>query len=74
MKTEKKEKLEAAGWMVSDSREFLPLTPDEAEFVEIKLALARRLRLPGGWIGASLKATRPRAEPPCFSPLLRVSA
>ena len=44
MKTEKKKKLEAAGWTVSDAREFLALTPDEAEFVEIKLALARRLR------------------------------
>jgi ribosome-binding protein aMBF1 (putative translation factor) len=44
VKTEKKKKLEAAGWTVGDSREFLALTPDEAEFVEIKLALARRLR------------------------------
>ena len=44
MKTEKKRKLEAAGWTVGDSREFLALTPDEAEFVEIKLALARLLR------------------------------
>ncbi|HEX3579229.1 MAG TPA: helix-turn-helix transcriptional regulator [Thermoanaerobaculia bacterium] len=39
-----KKKLEAAGWSVGDAREFLALTPDEAEFVEIKLALARRLR------------------------------
>jgi DNA-binding XRE family transcriptional regulator len=44
MKTEKKKKLEAAGWTVGDAREFLALTPDESEFVEIKLALARRLR------------------------------
>src|SRR3954451_7724044 len=44
MKTEKKKKLEAAGWTVGDARDFLALTPDEAEFVEIKLALARRLR------------------------------
>jgi len=44
MKTEKKKKLEAAGWSVGDSREFLALSPDEAAFVEIKLALARRLR------------------------------
>ena len=40
----KKKKLEAAGWTVGDAREFLELTADEAEFVEIKLALARRLR------------------------------
>ena len=44
MKAEKKKKLEAAGWNVGGTREFLALTPDEAEFVEIKLALARRLR------------------------------
>jgi hypothetical protein len=44
VKTEKKEKLEASGWTVGNSREFLALTPDEAELVEIKLALARRPR------------------------------
>jgi DNA-binding XRE family transcriptional regulator len=44
MKTEKRKKLEAAGWKVGDAREFLALTPDESDFVEIKLALARRLR------------------------------
>jgi DNA-binding XRE family transcriptional regulator len=44
MKTEKKRKLEAAGWRVGDARDFLGLTPGEAQFVEIKLALARRLR------------------------------
>jgi DNA-binding XRE family transcriptional regulator len=44
MKAEKRKKLEAAGWNVGGAAEFLALTPDEAEFVEIKLALARRLR------------------------------
>ena len=44
MKAEKKKKLEAAGWSVGGVREFLALTPEETEFVEIKLALARRLR------------------------------
>lgn len=44
MKTEKRKKLEAADWKVGDAREFLALTPDESDFVEIKLALARRLR------------------------------
>jgi len=44
MKPLKKKRLEAAGWTVGDAREFLELTADEAEFVEIKLALARRLR------------------------------
>ena len=37
-------KLEAAGWRVGDTADFLGLTPGEAEFVEIKLALARRVR------------------------------
>lgn len=44
MKAEKRQKLEAAGWRVGDARDFLALTPEESEFVEIKLALARRLR------------------------------
>jgi DNA-binding XRE family transcriptional regulator len=44
MKPEKKRRLEAAGWRVGDARDFLQLTAGEAEFVEIKLALARRLR------------------------------
>src|SRR3954470_4862827 len=44
MKSNKKHRLEAAGWRIGDAKEFLGLTPEEAEFVEIKLALARRLR------------------------------
>lgn len=44
MKSEKRRKLEAAGWRVADAKDFLALTAGEAEFVEIKLALARRLR------------------------------
>lgn len=44
MKVEKRRKLEAAGWRVGDAAELLQLTSGEAEFVEIKLALARRLR------------------------------
>jgi len=44
MRIEKRKKLEAAGWTVGDTRDFLGLTPDEAIFVEIKLDLARRLR------------------------------
>ncbi|HEX7151367.1 MAG TPA: helix-turn-helix domain-containing protein [Thermoanaerobaculia bacterium] len=44
MRSEKRKKLEAAGWRIGDASDFLELTPGEAEFVEIKLALARRLR------------------------------
>jgi DNA-binding XRE family transcriptional regulator len=44
VKAENRRKLESAGWRVADSKEFLELTAGEAEFVEIKLALAKRLR------------------------------
>jgi DNA-binding XRE family transcriptional regulator len=44
MKTEIRKRLEKAGWKVSDTREFLGLTDSEAEFVEIKLALSRKIR------------------------------
>jgi DNA-binding XRE family transcriptional regulator len=44
MKVDKRRKLEAAGWKVGDAAEFLGLSESESEFVEIKLALARRLR------------------------------
>lgn len=44
MKSETRKKLEDAGWKVGDTREFLGLTESEAEFVEIKLALARKVR------------------------------
>ncbi|MGV8082343.1 MAG: hypothetical protein AB2L09_01725 [Coriobacteriia bacterium] len=38
MDREKQERLEAAGWKVGDASEFLGLSPDEAEYVELKLA------------------------------------
>jgi len=44
MKAEKKRRLESIGWRIGDARDFLALTAEESEFVEIKLALARRLR------------------------------
>jgi ribosome-binding protein aMBF1 (putative translation factor) len=44
MKAEKTKKLAKAGWKVGDTKEFLELDSSEAEFVEIKLGLARRLR------------------------------
>ena len=44
MDARKKKKLEDAGWRVGDSAEFLDLSPEEAEFVELKLALAAGLR------------------------------
>jgi len=44
VRTEKRRRLESAGWRVGDAQDFLAMSDDEAQFVEIKLALARRLR------------------------------
>jgi hypothetical protein len=48
----KKARLESAGWRVGTAAEFLGLAPEEAAFVELKLALAsyvRELRHSRGW-------------------------
>ncbi len=45
MKKTKKSRLEAAGWQVGSAGEFLELTAEERAFIEMKLALARNLRL-----------------------------
>jgi hypothetical protein len=39
-----KTKLEAAGWTTGDAQDFLGLTDAEAEFIDMKLALAQDLR------------------------------
>jgi len=44
VKAEKAKKLTKAGWKLGDAKDFLELDSSEAEFVEIKLGLARRLR------------------------------
>jgi DNA-binding XRE family transcriptional regulator len=44
MRAAKKKRLAARGWAVGDAREFLGLTEEEAAFVELKLALADKLR------------------------------
>lgn len=44
MNSAKKARLEAAGWKVGTAEEFLGLSKAEAAYVEMKLALARRLR------------------------------
>jgi ribosome-binding protein aMBF1 (putative translation factor) len=51
MKTQKKVKAEAAGWRVGNAEDFLELSPEEAAFVDLKLALAdyvKRLRTKAG--------------------------
>ena len=44
MKTSKKNKLEAAGWKVGSTTEFLHLTPEEVAIIELKLALASEIK------------------------------
>ena len=44
MHTDKRRRLERAGWTVGDAGDFLGLSADERRFVEVKLALADGLR------------------------------
>jgi len=44
MDQKKKDRLESAGWRVGNAEDFLELSPEEAAFVELKLALAHFLR------------------------------
>ena len=44
MDEHKKNRLTANGWTVGDADEFLGLTPEEAAYVELKLALSDHLK------------------------------
>jgi ribosome-binding protein aMBF1 (putative translation factor) len=44
MQSSKRKKLEAAGWKIGNTDEFLDLSPDEAAYIEMKLALSHFLR------------------------------
>lgn len=44
MNTEKKRRLERSGWTVGGATDFLELSPEEASFIELKLALAAGIR------------------------------
>jgi hypothetical protein len=44
MKKNKRAPLEAHGWRVGDTADFLDLTPEEAALVETKLALSGSVR------------------------------
>ncbi|PIP83762.1 MAG: transcriptional regulator [Elusimicrobia bacterium CG_4_9_14_3_um_filter_62_55] len=44
MKASKRKKLEQKGWRVGDAKDFLGLSDSEAEYIELKLALAQNLR------------------------------
>lgn len=57
MKSDKKARLERAGWVVGDTTRFLKLSSQEQRFVELKLALAvgvRQLRVRRGLTQAAL--------------------
>lgn len=44
MEKNKKKKLEAAGWKIGTVTEFLDLDRQEADYIELKLALSRNLQ------------------------------
>jgi ribosome-binding protein aMBF1 (putative translation factor) len=44
MKTSTKKRLEEAGFQIGTAAEFLDLTPEEAQYVEMKVSLARALK------------------------------
>lgn len=44
MELELRQRLEAAGWSIGTAADFLGLSKEEAAFVELKLALSKRLK------------------------------
>jgi len=44
MRSDKKEKLERAGWKVGDAKEFLGLTDADMALIDVRVSLARELR------------------------------
>jgi len=44
MDSKKKKKLEAKGWVTGDASDFLGLSPEEARFIDLKLALKNSLK------------------------------
>ena len=44
MRTDKRKKLEARGWKVGDTDDFLELSPAESSLVDMKVSLARNLK------------------------------
>lgn len=44
MDEEKKKRLEANGWEVGDAGDFLEMSPEESAYVDLQIALGRRIR------------------------------
>ena len=60
MNTSRKARLERSGWAVGDAAQFLNLTPQEKQFVELKLALAAGVRQLRGQRGITQAALAER--------------
>ncbi len=67
MNSSKRKKLEKAGWRFGSAADFLALTPAEAAYVDMKLALARKLskerkakHLTQKALATELKTSQPR--------------
>jgi DNA-binding XRE family transcriptional regulator len=45
MNPEKKKRLEAAGYVVGDIQDLLGLTPDEVKLIDLKIQIARRVKV-----------------------------
>lgn len=45
MNKNKQKKLESKGWKVGNVQDFLALSPEEAAYIELKLSLAKNLRI-----------------------------
>jgi DNA-binding XRE family transcriptional regulator len=44
MKRSKRNRLEAHGWKIGDAQDFLGLSEEEMQYIEIKLALSQKVR------------------------------
>lgn len=69
MNKKKRERLEAAGWKFGTVEDFLNLTPDEAELIELRLTLSnalkeerRRRNLTQKEVAKLLKVSQPRVS------------
>lgn len=67
MRASKKRRLEAAGWVFGDAKDFLGLRHDESEFIDLKISLSialkqRRLResLTQSQVAAKIESSQSR--------------
>jgi len=53
MRKEKKKRLEARGWKIGTTKDFLGLSEEESAYIELKIRLAEALRQRRQWKGLS---------------------